>query len=165
MSADLRIAIRNLRGNLPWNRLQVISPILVDQHGVSFSGVFTGGKTLWHESRNLPVIVLREARDEDFEHGMKSKHGDLMSALSLMETIYKAGMRAEWRAVKIDLANEYSIEVMSHDGVKAVFGMWDHQRQVEDLISIREDCRNEKRPKIKTMNLIPEINIPVEFDE
>ncbi|MGB2265446.1 MAG: cell division protein FtsQ/DivIB [Akkermansiaceae bacterium] len=135
--------------------------VLVDRKGFTFPS----GEALWQASRNLPVIVISEARSEDFEHGYQSTHDDLMLALSLMEVIDQAGLRPEWRAVKFDLINEYSIELTSHDGVKAVFGMWDHQRQVKDLISIREHCRDKKLGKIKTMNLIPRINIPVEFED
>ena len=135
--------------------------VLADQGGFTFPS----GEVLWQASRNLPVIVLREAKSEEFEHGSKSGHEDLMLALGLMETMNKAGIRSDWKAVKFDLVNEYSIEVMSHDGGTAVFGMSDHQRQVKNLISIREHCRMEKRGKIKRINLIPGKNIPVEFED
>lgn len=134
--------------------------VLADRGGFTFPS----GEALWQASRDLPVIVVREAKSEQFEHGNKSGHEDLMLALSLMETIDQAGIRPQWRAVKFDLANEYSIEVMSHDGATAIFGMSDHQRQVADLISIREHCHKEKRGKIKRINLIPSKNIPVEFE-
>lgn len=165
LPGTLKITVRE-RAPVAWLECEALGwpgcgdgGILVDQNGFTFPS----GEALWQASRNLPVIFLREAREEDFEHGVKSEHDDLMLALGLMEKMRV--VRAEWNAVKIDLASDYSIEVTSRDGVKAVFGMSDHQRQVEDMISIREHCRNEKRPKIKSINLIPRKNIPLEFEE
>ena len=141
--------------------------VFVDKHGVTFPCV----GAMWQTSKDLPVIEMKQARVENFEHGVKAKHVDLMRALHLMKAIDEADVRAQWLPKQVSLVNDYSIEIVSLDGSKAVFGMYDHMRQVNDFIAIHEHCLEENtkhrsdavKREIKQMNLIPRINIPVEF--
>ena len=141
--------------------------VLIDADGVTFPCV----GAMWQTSQGLPVIEMREARVENFEHGIKVRHADLLRAIHLMKVIEEADVRAEWLPQQITLVNDYSIQVVCSDQSKAIFGMYDHKRQVKDFITIHEHCLAENiknvdddmRREIKIMNLIPRRNIPVEF--
>jgi len=132
--------------------------VLVDENGITFpcEGV------LWGAARDLPVIVLQVAKSEDFRHGMKTKHQDLLRALHLVKTFYTADVREEWLPEQVVIINDYSLKVTANDGSHAVFGMYDHQRQLDDFITIREHSLKTRR-KVKYVNLIPRKNIPVKF--
>ncbi len=137
---------------------RAIGGVLIDEHGFTFPCL----KTQLESAKNLPVIIMNKAQGEDFQHGFKTGSQDLMITLDLIQLSNEAGARAEWLPRQIELTNDYSLTVICNDGVSAVFGMHDHQRQINDFISIREHCLMKNR-QIKKMNLIPEINIPVEF--
>ena len=141
--------------------------VLVDENGITFPCV----GAMWQISKNLPVIEIRDALVENFEHGVRAKHVDLMRALHLMKTIKASDVREQWLPKHITLVNDYSMEVLCHDESKAIFGMYEHERQVEDFITIHEHCLAENiknggaeaKYKIQQMNLIPRKNIPVKF--
>jgi len=143
--------------------------VLVDANGVTFPCA----GAMWKTCKDLPVIEMNEARVENFEHGVKAKHVDLMRALHLMKVMKEADIRAQWSPQYITLINDYSMELLSIDDSKAVFsiGMEHHERQVANFITIHEHCLAENikrgpdeiKREIRQMNLIPRINIPVEF--
>ena len=143
--------------------------VLIDENGITFP--CEGG--LWQASKDLPVIIIRTAKSENFVHGSKAEHIDLTRALHLMKTVSEADVREEWLARQIELINDYSMELVCNDGSRAVFGMYDHVRQVEDFITIHEHCLAENiksggaegKHEIKQMNLMPKMNIPVEFEK
>ena len=141
--------------------------VLIDENGITFPCE----GALWQASQNLPVINMITAKSEDFDHGTKVKHVDLTRALDLMATFSEADIREEWLPEQITLINDYSMELVCHNQSKAIFGMYEHKRQVENYITIHEHClaenRNSDNPgmkqEIKQMNLMPRMNIPVEF--
>ena len=132
--------------------------ILVDENGITFPCE----RAVWSEVIDLPVVVVKVAKSEDFQHGSKTTHADLLRALNLVKTFYTADAREEWLPEQVDIINNYSIEVISNDGSNAVFGMYDHKRQLDDFVTIREHSLKAKR-KIEHINLIPRKNIPVKF--
>lgn len=137
---------------------RAINGVLIDEHGFTFPCL----ENQYEAVKNLPVITMNKARSEDFQHGFKTGCQDLMIALGLSKQLHEAGSRAEWLPDQIELTNDYSITLICNDGVTATFGMHDHQRQINDFISIREFCGKNNR-QVERMNLIPKINIPVEF--
>ena len=112
--------------------------------------------------RNLPVIIMITAKSEDFDHGTKVKHVDLMRALNLMKTFSEADVREEWLPEQITLINDYSMELVCHNQSKAIFGMYEHKRQVENYITIHEHClaenRNSESPGMKQRNQTDELD-------
>ncbi|MDG1358751.1 MAG: FtsQ-type POTRA domain-containing protein [Akkermansiaceae bacterium] len=146
---------------------KVVDGVLVDENGITFPCV----GAMFLTSKNLPVIKLREARVENFEHGMKADHVDLMRALHLIKVCKNSDVREQWLPAHITLLNDYSMELLCNNGSEAIFGMYDHERQVKDFITIQEHCLaanikngvDVEKHKIKRMNLIPRINIPVVF--
>ena len=132
--------------------------VLIDESGFTFPCL----EKQFEAVKNLPVITMNKAHGEDFQHGFKTGSQDLMIALDLIKLSRESGARAEWLPDEIELTNDYSMTVICNDRVRAIFGMHDHQRQINDFISIREDCLKKNR-QINQMNLIPKINIPVQF--
>lgn len=133
--------------------------ILADAGGITFPCE----GALWSAAKDLPVIVVKEAKSDAFQHGSKMKHAEVMRALHLVKTFYASNVRAEWLPERVVLVNDYSMEAIGNDGSCAVFGMYDHDRQIEDFISIREHTLKTRR-EVVHINLIPRKNIPVKFE-
>ena len=132
--------------------------ILADKDGITFPCE----GNMWASARDLPVIVIRDAKEDAFIHGSKMKHAEVMRALHLINTFDAQQLRAQWQAERVMLVNDYSLEAVSNDGTHAIFGMYDHDRQVQDFISICEHSVKTNRT-VRHINLIPKKNIPVKF--
>lgn len=131
---------------------------LVDEDGVTFPCE----GALWDISQNLPVVMVGDAARDAFHHGGKMKHAEVMRALHLVRAFNAGDVRADWMPEKILLLNDYSMQVVCNDGSRAVFGMYDHERQLADFITVREHALKTRR-MIEHINLIPRKNIPVKF--
>ncbi len=149
--AWLQSAMHGFRGKLE-------SGVLADQDGVTFPCE----GALWETSRDLPVVMVKDAARDAFYHGRKMRQPEVMRALHLIQTMAEGDLRADWAPNKIIILNEYSMQVICNDGSRAVFGMYGHDRQLADFISVREHSLKTKRV-IEHINLIPEKNIPVKF--
>ncbi len=134
--------------------------ILADGEGITFPCV--GG--IWQSAQPLPVIVIDEAQEDSFTHGAKMKQPDVMRALHLLKSFGEGDIRAQWQPERITLLNSYSMEATCQDGSRAIFGMYDHRRQLSDFVSIHEHTVNTGR-QVRHINLIPKINIPVKFSD
>ncbi len=132
--------------------------VLADQGGITFPCE----GTLWDAARDLPVIVVQQAKSDAFQHGSKMKHPEVIRALHLVKTFSSGKVRAQWLPERVVLINDYSMEAVCNDGSRAVFGMYDHERQLSDFITIRERTYKTER-EVQHMNLIPSKNIPVIF--
>ena len=149
------------------DRGELVDGVLIDEKGTTFPCVGAMSKT----AENLPVIIMRDARVENFVHGAKANHVDLLRALHLVKVIKNSDVRDQWKPAYLTLINDYSMELRCNNGSEAIFGMYDHERQVKDFITIQEHCLassikngvDVNKYQIKRMNLIPRINIPVEF--
>jgi len=132
--------------------------ILADKDGITFPCE----GNMWESSRDLPVIVVSESEEDSFVHGSKMKHLETMRALHLIQTFSAKQVRAQWQAERVTLVNDYSLEAVCNDGTRAIFGMYDHDRQVGDFVTICEHSFKTRRA-IRHINLIPKKNIPVKF--
>lgn len=138
--------------------------VLADGSGITFPCE----GSLWETARDLPVIEVKRfsgakpARSEDFCHGSKMKHPEVIRALQLVKAFEDSNVRAEWLPERIVLLNDYSMEAVCNDGSRAVFGMYEHGRQLADFVTIREHTLKTGR-EIRHINLIPSKNIPVKF--
>ncbi len=133
--------------------------ILADKNGITFPCE----GALWDAARDLPVIVVKIAKSDAFQHGSKMKHPEVIRALHLVKSFGTGNVRAEWLPERVVLINDYSMETICNDGSRAVFGMYDHERQLDDFISIREHTLKTRRDVVH-INLIPSKNIPVKFE-
>lgn len=132
--------------------------ILVDKAGVTFPCE----GALWQTSRDLPVIRVKEADSLSFVHGKKMNHAETMRAIHLIEAMKVVDLRDDWMPNQVILLNHYAMEVVCHDGSRAQFGLYDHERQMNDFLTIREHSLRTKR-NVEYVNLIPKKNIPVRF--
>ncbi len=132
--------------------------ILSDQEGITFPCE----GALWESAKDLPVIVINHAKAKDFEHGDLMHHKEALRALHLINLFNEKNIPSEFMPERIVLKNNYSMEALSNDGTAAIFGMYDHQRQLEDFLSI---CKHSQKTHriIRHVNLIPKKNIPVKF--
>lgn len=133
------------------------SGILVDADGV----IFTCQGNLWDVARNLPVIEIKEAEKHEFQLGQQMTHKNAARALSLIDSINSA-VNGEWNVKRVAVANFYSLVVTSSDNVEATFGMYEHERQLNDLLAAREHAKQTGRT-LKWINLLPKHNIPGNF--
>lgn len=134
--------------------------ILTDISGVTFPCE----GDLWQAAQSLPVIVIHGAKEHNFTHGERLKQPDIMRALHLLDTFNQQNIRAQWNPERIVLMNSYSMEAVCNNGSYALFGMYDHDRQLSDFISIQEHTLKTGR-EVKHINLIPKVNIPVKFGD
>ncbi|MGJ8676231.1 MAG: cell division protein FtsQ/DivIB [Akkermansiaceae bacterium] len=132
--------------------------ILIDAEGITFpcEGL------LWDTAQDLPVIVIGDAIAENFQHGSQIKHLDTQRALHLIKQFETQDVRSEWLPERVILVNSYSMQAACNDGSRATFGMYNHERQLADFVTIREHSLKTGR-EVENINLIPKINIPVTF--
>lgn len=132
--------------------------VLADKDGITFRCK----GTLWQSARDLPVIVIHDTKADAFNHGSPMQHRDATRALRLVELFAERQVRNIWQPERVILRNNYSMEAVCNDGTRAIFGMYEHQRQMDDFLKISEHARLTRR-EIDHINLIPSKNIPVRF--
>lgn len=129
--------------------------LLLDQSGVCFPCEFW-----WEEqARSLPVVVVGQAREGDVTVGKPLRHHGGRRALALLK-LARATLQESWSLEVIAVAGDYSLLGATSDGVMASFGMFDHERQLKDLVRLMRHSR-ETGEAIDSVNLIPKKNIPV----
>jgi len=132
--------------------------VLADKEGITFPCE----GALWETSRDLPVIVVQNASVDDFPHGSKMHHTEALRALHLINLFNEQTIPSELMPERVVLRTNYSMEAITNDATCAIFGMYDHQRQMEDFITICQHTHDTQRI-IRHVNLIPKKNIPVKF--
>ena len=132
--------------------------VLADKDGITFP--CEGSH--WDTARDLPVIVIPEADIHAFELGTVMDHPDAIRALSLVQLFHDRKVTSEWLPERIILRTNYSMEAICNNGTHALFGMYEHDRQMSDFLKIGEHTRKTQRT-IRHVNLIPTKNIPVKF--
>lgn len=136
-----------------------LSGILMDKDGV----IFQCEGDLWEVAKDLPVIELLEAEEGAFIFGEKMNHKEAERALSLLKLIKdKLPEDAGWAVSRITIQNFYTMQVTSTDYVDATFDMYDHERQLNDLLAARRHAKDTGR-ELAWINLLPKHNIPGGF--
>lgn len=135
------------------------SGILMDADGV----IFKCQGNLWDVARNLPVIEIPSAEEHEFPMGEKMQHGDAERALALIKLINNE-VRGDWTVKRVAVKNFYSLVMTSSDNVEATFGMYEHDRQLSDLIAARKHALESDR-QLEWINLLPKHNIPGKFKQ
>ncbi|MEO1856282.1 MAG: FtsQ-type POTRA domain-containing protein [Rubritalea sp.] len=136
-----------------------LSGMLVDADGV----IFTCQGSLWDVARNLPVIDISEADTHEFPLGEKMINKDAARALSLISLVNDV-VKGEWTVKRVAVANFYMLVMTSNDNVEATFGMYEHKRQLNDLIAARNHAIETGR-ELEWINLLPKHNIPGNFKD
>lgn len=136
-----------------------LSGVLMDAEGT----IFKCQGALWEVARNLPVIEIKGADEEEFVLGQQMIHKETERALSLVNRINEE-VQGEWTVKRVAVVNFYSLLVTSNDNVEATFGMYEHERQLNDLIAARRHAAETER-ELSWINLLPKHNIPGQFKE
>ncbi len=132
--------------------------LLVDEEGV----VFPCEKWWVEEAKRLPVVVVMEGVSGDFEVGKRMRHREAERALDLVCLSRRMLEEEDWGIAVVGVQNDYSLVAATTGGTVVTFGMYDHKRQVADLLALERLSRDTNRP-MERVNLIPERNIPVIF--
>lgn len=134
--------------------------LLVDAEGVVFR---CQGERLWEQARKLPLITLPEGQLNEFPLGEKVGHSEVLRALALINLI-RVQADDTWSAERVKIVNFYSLELMTSGKVKAIFGMYEHERQLHNLLDAKKHARESNR-ELEWINLIPKHNIPGRFKQ
>ena len=123
--------------------------------------IFSCQGSLWDVARNLPVIDISAADAHQFELGEQMTNKDASRALALISLVDDV-VKGEWTVKRVAVANFYMLVMTSNDDVEATFGMYEHKRQLNDLIAARNHAKETGR-ELEWINLLPKHNIPGNF--
>jgi len=110
----------------------------------------------------LPVITTGERGEDDIVSGKVVEGREFLRALELVKLSQRYLSEAGWSLPVIGLRNDFSLLAKTHTGSLVTFGLYEHERQLEDLLLILNHARQSSRG-VESVNLIPERNIPVVF--
>ena len=134
------------------------SGLLLDAEGVCFPCEFW-----WEEkARPLPVVLVSQAKEGDVTIGKKLRHHEARRALALLNQSFLRLGEEDWNIPVVAVRNDYSLVGATSNGVLVTFGMYEHERQMNDLITLMRDTAG-RGERLTSANLIPERNIPVRF--
>lgn len=117
----------------------------------------------WAEAAaGLPVVMVKEAEVGDFEVGKRIRHREAERALHLVRLSRRMLEDQDWGLAGVAVRNDFALTAVMSTGTIVTFGMYEHKRQLGDLIALDHHARQAARP-MERINLIPERNIPVIF--
>ncbi len=132
--------------------------LLVDGDGYCFRP----SATMFKVVNDLPVITTNGRSEGPYKSGQKVEGREFLRALELIKLSTRYLAEAGWSLPVVGLRNEFSLLAKTHTGTVVTFGLYEHERQMEDLLLILNHARNTSRG-VNRVNLIPERNIPVVF--
>ena len=132
--------------------------LLVDGEGVVFPC-----EPWWVEgAAALPTIVVMKGRSGDFKKGKRMRHWEAERALHLVQLSRRMLEDEDWSLAVVGVESDYSLKTVTTKGTVVTFGMYEHKRQLGDLLALERYSRETGQP-IERINLIPERNIPLIF--
>jgi len=108
----------------------------------------------------LPVIEVAAEEGELLQPGKIIETKAMKRAVHLLDIAENASQSSLPWIDRIQPYNSWAMKVLTRDGIEAVFGLEDHERQMENLLVSMKHAAG-KGMKIAAINLIPEKNIPV----
>lgn len=138
-----------------------LSGVLADKNGVMFPCMEQIHRP-YIKDKNMPSVSLRPPSSGQLSYGVKMKA--LEAPMQLIELL--SGTVSEFlpRIVSISAPNDWSFCVRFSNDCQATFSHYALEQQVDKLLQVLEHVRQSNR-KISSINLIPEHNIPVLFDD
>ncbi len=133
-----------------------IGGLLVDETG----SVFPCTEYQFETARRLPIVFLSAAEDQKIASGKKVTHPELDRCFRLLDAACAIDPEAIHWIESIRQANAWSLELVTHDGSIATFGLGDHERQIANFRAAVEHV-SKNGESIATINLIPKENVPV----
>ena len=132
--------------------------VVVDRDGVCFPC-----EKWWEkEGATLPEIVVREATELDFAIGERLRHREAERGLDLVQRSSHLLAGSNWSLPVVGVKNDFSLVAATNEGAVVTFGMYEHDRQLNDLLAILKHAKSSQR-QLATANMIPKRNVPVTF--
>ncbi|MEK7953196.1 cell division protein FtsQ/DivIB [Luteolibacter soli] len=129
--------------------------LLVDRNGFAFRCP----PALLEKASALPVLQLGEGGEMPVA-GKQVVHPEFDRLMRLYHVACNEIEGADKWIDTLRQSRSWSLELVSHDGTAASFGLGDHERQMSDLRAALEHARTQNQ-QIASIELIPERNIPV----
>jgi hypothetical protein len=115
----------------------------------------------WDLARHLPAIYLSTPPELEANGSSKPlRSPELRHCLRLLDAASTFDPEAPRWIDSLRQANEWSLEMITRDGMSATFSLSDHPRQLENLRAALAHARRSGY-EIATINLIPRENIPI----
>ena len=136
------------------------SGLLVDQEGFCFPC-----QPWWSGlGQTLPVVMISEAEQGEVAPGQKLHHREGLRGLSLVCLSARVLQAEGWSLPVVAVQNDFSLRAATSEGAWATFGMYEHERQLKDLMVVRNYAAS-RQHGLAEANLIPTRNTPVRFAE
>lgn len=132
--------------------------LLVDAAGYCFAPNLAMKATVEH----LPIITTADRGEDEFASGRVAEGREFLRALNLVELSKRYLSDTGWSLPAVSLCNDYSLLAKTQAGTLVTFGLYEQERQLEDLLLILNHARKTSRGIVRA-NLIPRRNIPVVF--
>lgn len=132
--------------------------LLIGEEGYLFSAEGRLAKV----AKNLPVIRLKDGDQYSIREAQKIIHDECLRAVELLKLHTKKCSEESWQPKVVKVENFYTLKVEYSDGVVANFGMHDHERQLSDLIDVREHALKLSK-QLESLDLRPKTTIPGKY--
>lgn len=135
-----------------------VNGLFVDADAVVFKPL----GDVYAEYGAVPALNVATPADGEIKPGVKMDA--LAKGVELIRELKKEGGKGHAKIRIVNPRNDWSYSVEFDDDSQVIFGLYDIPRQVANFYSIVDNARKTGR-KIKSINMIPERNIPVIYDE
>lgn len=112
---------------------------------------------------NEPVLFLPSPTNLEYKSGVRVMDESVKRALSFIRVSKQFVSEGLPLVTAVKFVNDWSLLVRFTDGMEITFGLYDHERQLNDLAIIVAHAAKTKR-RVTSGNLVPERNIPIVFD-
>lgn len=112
---------------------------------------------------NEPVLSLPSPTNLEYKSGARVVDESVKRALSFIRVSKQFVSEGLPLVTAVKFVNDWSLLVRFTDGMEITFGLYDHERQLNDLAIIVAHAAKTKR-RVISGNLVPERNIPIVFD-
>lgn len=113
-------------------------------------------------SEDIPVIIIEKGPEYAFSKGDKMRHEEALRAQHLVMEHDRLAKGKDWKLKTIKVIDFYTLVAEYSDGVLVNYGMYDHERQLRDLIDLRQHATVLGK-KIQWLDLRPKRNIPGQY--
>jgi len=109
-----------------------------------------------------PTVIVEKGPEFAFKSGEKMLHEEALRAQSLISDHNKLVEDQEWKLISVTVVDFYTLVAEYDDGLLVTYGMYDHERQVQDLLDLRKHATLSNR-ELQWIDLRPKRNIPGQY--
>jgi len=135
--------------------------LLIDQEKTLFSC----DPAIFERYEAFPIIKLPAMERKEIGPGMQLVHKEGLRAYALLKKtneLVNGGLVNLPPFESVQVRSENSLEAHFYDRSSIIFGLYDHDRQLRDLVTILDRAQSTDR-RLMNANLIPKRNIPVQM--